>query len=107
MIIPIPEPNKDHNEATNYRPIALTSCLCKTMKRMINDRQIWFLESKQLITKFQAGFRKNNCTYDHLIHLESFIRDAFVKKEHVIAVFFDLEKNLWYYLEIWHHERFT
>ena len=40
MIIPIPKPNKDHNEATNYRPIALISCLCKTMKRMINDRLI-------------------------------------------------------------------
>ena len=24
--------------------------------------------------------------------MESFIRDAFVKKEHVVAVFFDLEK---------------
>ena len=59
---------------------------------MINDRLVWFLESNQLITKYQAGFRKNNCTNDHLIRLESFIRDAFVKKEHVVAVFFDLEK---------------
>ena len=58
-IIPIPKPNKDHTEGTNYRPIALTSCLCKTMERMINDRLVWFLESNQLITKYQAGFRKN------------------------------------------------
>ena len=50
---------------------------------MINDRLVWFLESNQL----QAGFRKNNCTNDHLIRLESFIHDAFVKKEHVVAVF--------------------
>ena len=53
-IIPLPKPNKDHTEATNYRPIALKkSCLCKTMERMINDRLVWFLESNQLITKFQ------------------------------------------------------
>ena len=91
-IIPIPKPNKDHTEATNYRPIALTSCLCKTMERMINDRLVGFLESNQLITKYQAGFRNNNCTNDHLIRLESFIRDAFIKKEHVVAIFFDLEK---------------
>ena len=57
--IPIPKLNKDHTEATNYRPIALTSCLCKTAERMINDRLVWFLESNQLITKYQAGFRKN------------------------------------------------
>ena len=44
-IIPIPKPNKDHTEATNYIPIALTRCLCKTMERMINDRLVWFLES--------------------------------------------------------------
>ena len=29
-IIPIPKPGKDHTEPTNYRPIARTSCLCKT-----------------------------------------------------------------------------
>ena len=62
---------------------------------MINNRLVWFLESIQLITKFQAGFRKNNCTNDHLIRLESFIRDAFVKKEHVVAVsFFILKKPM-------------
>ena len=37
-IIPIPKPGKDHAEPTNYRPIALTSCLCKTLERMINKR---------------------------------------------------------------------
>ena len=57
-IIPIPKPNKDHTEATNYRPIALTSCLCKTMERMINDMLVWFLESNQPITKFQTGLKK-------------------------------------------------
>ena len=67
---------------------------------MINDRLVWFLESNQLITKYQAGFRKNNCTNDHLIRLESFIRDAFIKKEHVVAVFFDLEKA---YDTTWKH----
>ena len=67
---------------------------------MINDRLVWFLESNQLITKYHAGFRKNICTNDHLIRLESFIRDAFVKKEHVVAVFFDLEKA---YDTTWKH----
>ena len=62
------------------------------MERMINDRLVWFLESNQLITKFEARFRKNNCTNDHVIRLESFICDAFVKKEHVVAVCYDLVK---------------
>ena len=59
---------------------------------MINDRLVWILDSNNLISRNQAGFRKNHSTNDHLVRLESFIRDAFVKKEHVVAIFFDLEK---------------
>lgn len=91
-VIPIPKPNKDNTNPAHYRPIALTSCVCKTLERMINTRLVWFLESNQLITNFQSGFRKRRSTNDHLVRLESFIRDAFIKKEHLVAVFFDLEK---------------
>ena len=91
-IIPIPKPGKDNTDPNNYRPIALTSCICKTMERMINARLVGYLESNGLITEYQSGFRSERSTTDHLIRLESFIRDAFIKKEHVIAIFFDLEK---------------
>ena len=91
-IIPIPKPGKDHTESTNYRPIALTSCLCKTLERMINARLVWYLEINNLISPVQSGFRSERSTNDNLVRLETFIRDAFVKKEHVVAVFFDLEK---------------
>ena len=59
---------------------------------MINARLVWYLESQGLITNFQSGFRKQRSTTDHLVRLENFIRDAFVKKEHLVSVFFDLEK---------------
>ena len=71
VIIPIPKPGKDKTEATNYRPIALTGCICKTMERLINDRLVWFLEANNLISGNQAGFRKNYSTNDHLVRLES------------------------------------
>ena len=57
-IIPIPKPNKDHTNPTNYRPIALTSCLCKTTGRMMNNRLKFYLESNNIISKHQSGFRK-------------------------------------------------
>ena len=91
-IIPIPKPGKDHTEPTNYRPIALTSCLCKTLERMINARLVWYLETNNLISPVQSGFRSERSTNANLVRLETFIRDAFVKKEHVVTVFFDLEK---------------
>ena len=91
-IIPIPKPGKDNTDPSNYRPIALTSYLCKTLERMINTRLICFLESTGLITKFQCGFRSKQSTVDHLVHLETFVREALIKKDHLTAVFFDLEK---------------
>ena len=83
---------KDDLDPSNFRPIALTSCLCKTMERMINACLMWSLESQGLLSEKQCGFRKNHSTLDHLVPFETVIRNAFVKKEHVLIIFFDLEK---------------
>ena len=91
IVIPIPKPGKDSTNPANYRPIALTSCICKTIERMVNDRLVWFLEKNKLIATVQSGFRKQRGTLDHLVRFETFIREAFIKKEHVVSVFFDLE----------------
>ena len=91
-IIPIPKPGKDHSNPTNYRPIALTSCICKTMERMVNDRLVWTLERERLISEYQCGFRRGRSTLDHLVRFEAFLRNTFIRKQHAIAVFFDLEK---------------
>ncbi|GFO46828.1 RNA-directed DNA polymerase from mobile element jockey [Plakobranchus ocellatus] len=49
-VVPIPKPGKDSSDPSNYRPIALTSCLCKTLKRMVNDRLVHALESRNLLS---------------------------------------------------------
>ena len=99
-VIPIPKPGKDSKNLSNYRPISLTSCLCKTMERIINTRLVWFREKNNILTKYQSGFRKGRTATDQLIRLESFIRDSFLKGNHVVSVFFDLEKaydTVWKY----------
>ena len=53
---------------------------------------MWFLEQNKILTPEQSGFRKQRGTVDHLVRLETYIRDAFAHKQHVVAVFFDLEK---------------
>ena len=91
-IIPIHKLGKHHAEPSNYRPIALTSFLCKTLESMINKRLVWYLEFNDLISPIQSGFRLERSTNDHLIRLETFIHDAFVNREHIVSVFFYLEK---------------
>ena len=100
-----PQKQKDPTNPTSYRPIALTNCTCKTLKRMINLRLTWFLESKNLLSNLQTGFRAKRSTIDQIVCIETLIRKAFIKKEHLVAVLFDLEKSLWYNLVIWHTQR--
>ena len=86
IIVPIPKSGKDTSNPQNYRPFSLTSCIGKTMEQMINNRLTWYLEN------MQTGFQKRRRNINHLIRLETFIREAFIRKQHPTAVFFDLEK---------------
>ena len=105
VVVPIAKAHKDPKNPTNYRPIALTSCLCKTMERMVNAQLMWCLESKGHLADVQCGFRKNRSTVDHLVRFESFVREAFIKKEHVVAIF--LSGGVRHHLEAWHIKRAT
>jgi len=91
-VIPVLKAGKDESDPSSYRPIALTSCICKIMEQMINDRLVWYLEKHKLLSSVQCGFRKNRSTTDHLVCLETFIREAFVQRQSAVAVLFDLEK---------------
>ena len=73
------------------------------MERMINSRLTWYLETNGLITNMQTGFRKRRGTIDHLIGLETFIKEAFIRKQHLTAVFFLLREGLWHYVEVWYY----
>ena len=54
----------------------------------------WILRIKYSSITCLVGFRSERGTNDtcNLIRLETFIRDAFIKQEQVVVVFFDLEK---------------
>ena len=91
-VIPIPKPNKDHTDPLSYRPIALTSCLCKVLERMINTHLIWYLEKYRILDRSQCGFRKHRSTTDHLVSLERYLQDAFAQRQQAVGLFFDLEK---------------
>ena len=90
--LPFAKPGKDAFLANNYRPIALTCCLCKIMEKMVNARLIWYLEREKYLSPAQCGFRSMRSTTDVLVRVESSICEAFILKQHHITVFFDLEK---------------
>ena len=92
IVVPILKPGKDPKLPKSYRPIALTSCVCKLYERMVNYRLVWFLESKNLLSGRQFGFRKNKSTMDPLMMLSREIQNSLAVQNQTIAVFFDLDK---------------
>ena len=96
-ILPFSKPGKDSSKVTNYRPIALTSCLCKLMEKMVNARLVWFLERKGILSPSQCGFRKIYSTSDALIRLEASICEAFAPNHHHLTVLEKAYDTTWKY----------
>lgn len=92
VVVPIRKPGKDTTNPRNYRPIALTSNVCKIMEGMINQRLMYYMERKGYISKYQSGFRRGRNTMDPVLCLEHEVRRAQINKESVVVVFFDIEK---------------
>ena len=88
-----PYPQKKKNDPTNpTRLIALTSCSCKTLERMFNLRLTRFLETNNFLSNELTGFRTKRTETHKLVRIETLIWKAFIKKEHLVAVLFGLEK---------------
>ena len=91
-MIPILKRGKNKSKPLSYRPISLTSCVCKTMERIVNERMQWYLEKESILTPEQAGFRQYRSTEDQTTHLAQVIEDAFQAKKVVLTCFIDLQK---------------
>ena len=87
----IPKLGKDLSDPMNYRPISLTSCLCKLLAKMVNIRLMWYLEFHNFINLQQCGFHRNQSTIDHLTQLQNDLCVLMSRHLHTI-VFFDLTK---------------
>ena len=85
------KPGKARYDPSNYRPIAMTSCLGKLLERMVSKRFSFVLYQRKLLSKFQCGFRKNHSTIDQLIRLESDIRKGYKRKQHTVVIFLDVK----------------
>jgi hypothetical protein len=99
-IVSILKPGKDHSHSTSFRPMCLTNCVCKTREQMVNPQLLWILESRHLHLKAWHGLWHHRSILDHLVNLEHYIRNCSLIHQHLIAVFFNLEKahyTTWWY----------
>jgi exonuclease III/ribonuclease HI len=92
IILPFPKKDKDPSNPTSYRPISLTSTLCKLMEKLVTNRLTWHMEKNNLLTNIQSGFRQNRNTMDHVIRLSDTINKYINNNGYTLGVFLDFEK---------------
>lgn len=90
-IIPIIKKGKPASLVESYRPISLTSSVCKVAEKMICRRLMQYTEANGLIDPFQAGFRKHKGTMDHAVRFTQHVKDGFHRKMSTLAVLVDFK----------------
>ena len=55
------------NKSVNYRPVSLTSVICKLLETVIRDHMMDFLVKHKLINPYQHGFLKARSCLTNLL----------------------------------------
>jgi len=80
------------SQVDNYRPVSLTSQICKVVESVLRDELVHHLESHNLLQNSQHGFRKGfSCATNLLTFLET-VTAYIDEKSNVDAVYLDLAK---------------
>jgi hypothetical protein len=69
-----------------------TSHVCKLLERKFNSRFVWILESRGLLSNYQCSIQHNSFSLDRFVTLKERSRLAFLTKQHLMGVFFNIEK---------------
>ena len=79
----------DINTVSNYRGLSLLDSVYKIFTGLILNRLNSWLECNNILTEFQAGFRKNYSTVDNLFNLTSIVNLNFYEGKRTYAFFVD------------------
>ena len=91
-------------QVTNYLPISLTSIICKSMEKFVKDSLMNHMESNQLFTNGQHGFRKGRSCITQLIEVMEDWTEHLDNHNSVDAIYLDFQKA---FDTVPHHRLFT
>jgi hypothetical protein len=90
-VIPIYK-TADASDINNYRPISLLSSFSKILEKIVQTRLTNYLDTHNLITPQQFGFRSGHSTTHPMTLLLNKVTTALNDKKHSIIIFCDLKK---------------
>lgn len=76
----------------NYRPISLTSVICRTMERIIHQRMLTHLLSNNILSTAQHGFIQQRSTQTQQIQFLNHLTSCFDKNEQLEIIYLDFSK---------------
>ena len=82
----------DVNNPNNYRGISLSDVSSKVYSTIINSRLQEWVEENNLTGEYQAGFKRNYSTIDHMYTLMAFVQKQFSLDRKLYVAFIDFEK---------------
>jgi hypothetical protein len=77
---------------SNYRPNSLVGLLAKSLKKIVKNQFLEFLEYNKILFEGQYGFRRNMGTEDALFDQTNFLHNKSNSKNKILIVFLNLEK---------------
>lgn len=80
------------NIAANYRPISLTSIVCKIMESIVKDRILAHLTQEKLFSNHQYGFIPGRSTTTQLLSYLNTCIEAIAEGDVVDTIYFDFAK---------------
>lgn len=95
----IPKPNTDHSNPINYRPISLLEVTGKVLEKIINKRLREYLETNNILSNTQHGFRNNRGTDTALTTMHETIAHHTANRNQVYLVLRDVSKA---FDKVWH-----
>ena len=82
----------DKSDVGNYRPVSLTSIVCKLLESIIKDKMVEFFDENDLIRDSQHVFRKNRSCLTNLLKFLNVATETFDEGEQLDVTYLDFSK---------------
>lgn len=91
IVLSILKNGKPEGNISNYRPIAINSCVGKVYENLIRCRLEWEVEHNKIIPWFSTGFRKTIGINGNICYLGCGIQLALSRNLFTLTVFLDMK----------------
>jgi ribonuclease P/MRP protein subunit RPP40 len=79
-------------EPGNYRPVSLTSQICKLLEKVIKEAMVSYLEGNGLIGNSQHGFRKGRSCLTNLLEFMQELTEGVDQGDDIDVIYLDFQK---------------